>query len=181
MYLFSLTASVHTLRSSKGTSWYTATNLSMLKEETFQQKDIKGSTPVFANTNAFPITEKPLQNNVMNTSYLLAGVGVVMSMLLFIIVIEIYKKCQGTKCTSELRKIVNQYSNENFNQQPDETSNQLNSFNIQQDTVNVNNETDQSMDIMQHSDYTNTATYLRVHISPLKFQDSANLQKDTSF
>lgn len=78
----------------------------MLKEETLQQKDIKGSTPIFVKTNAFLTTEKHLQNNGMNTSYLLAGVGVVMFMLLFIIVIEIYKKCRGTKCTSELRSNV---------------------------------------------------------------------------
>lgn len=54
-----------------------------------QQKDIKGSAPVFAKTNAYLITENPFQNNGMNKLYLLAGVGVLMSVLLFIIVIEI--------------------------------------------------------------------------------------------
>lgn len=61
---FILTASVLTFQSSKGT--YTVTNLSVLKKEILQQKDIKGSAPVFAKTNAYLITENPLQNNGMN-------------------------------------------------------------------------------------------------------------------
>lgn len=82
-----MTASVLAFQSSKGTS--TVTNLSVLKKEILQQKDIKGSAPVFAKTNAYQITENPLQHNGMNKLYLLAGVGVLMSVLLCIIVIEI--------------------------------------------------------------------------------------------
>lgn len=42
----------------------------------------------------------------MNILYFLVGVGVVMFVLFFIIVIEIYKKCGGIKCISELRNKV---------------------------------------------------------------------------
>lgn len=164
---FILTASVLTFRSSKGT--FTSANLKLLKEGILQQKDIKGLTPVFAKT------EKPLQNNGMNTSYLLVGAGVAMSVLFFIIVIEIYKKCGGTKRTSELRNKVGQYSDENFKQQRDETSYQMNRFNFQQYNVHVNNETGQCKDIIPPSDHTNSANDLKAHIFPLKFRESVNL------
>lgn len=134
----------------------------MLKEETLRQNDTKSSIPVSA--NMFMITEKPLQTSGMNLSYLLAGLGVVMSMLLFIIVIEIYKKCRpsGTKPTSEQSNYVNQNRNR---------------FNHQQDTVY--NEISDCMDIIHHSHCSN-ATSDQDHVFPLQFH-SIDLEKQTSF
>lgn len=42
------------------------------------------------------LTEKPLQNSELNTTYVLVGVGIFISMILFIIFIQLFKNFQSS-------------------------------------------------------------------------------------
>lgn len=100
----------------------------------------------------------PLQKSELNTNYLLAGVGVVIFMVLFMIVIEIRRKSKPPKRKPLLlpKRHENQTCDETFQRPPNGTSNRCvnktsskHSNHFSQYTDPVYHEIDESVELMQ--------------------------------
>lgn len=74
--------------------FFLVTDDGYLETET-TQLNILNSTTVTVDMT-ISLTEKPLQNSELNTKYLLVGVGIIISIILFIILIHLCKNSQSS-------------------------------------------------------------------------------------
>lgn len=111
---------------------------------------------LFSEKNISLVTEKSLKNNATSTTYLMFGVGTVMAILLFIIVIELWKKFQ-----SKRKKLSTEQKRNNSIVRMEESSQQLNHF-YHVDTIYY--EIDNPIERIQQTDFSNT-------VNDFKYQD----------
>lgn len=111
---------------------------------------------LFSEKNISLVTEKSLKNNATSTTYLMFGVGTVMAILLFIIVIELWKKFQ-----SKRKKLSTEQKRNNSIVRMEESSQQLNHF-YHVDTIYY--EIDDPIERIQQTDFSNT-------VNDFKYQD----------
>lgn len=148
-------------------------------------KDVNNSKFVTKSTNSFLITEKPVDKNQIDTNYLTVSIGIVISILLFIIVIQLCKKSKSVrKKPSKLKKSVNQICEEICNDpqnREDEKYTEISSsqrfshFYRHMDAVY--NEIDERVELIHTAAIKNGASEFEGDTIPLQLKESASLKK----
>lgn len=138
-------------------------------------------------TTTLPITEKPVLNKEMNTTYLTVGVGVIIAMLFFIILKQF---CKPPYCSN--RKPFSQ-RNRNIDPMCDKSSNRLNTSNEKeyrfisssqqmdpnyQQMNTVYHEIDEFLELNEPSDYLNAETGLGGNIDRFEFRNVTSIVKN---
>lgn len=75
--------------------FFLVTDDGYLETETTKLNILKSTKHMTVDTT-ISLTEKPLQNSELNTKYLLVGVGIIISIILFIILIQFCKNSQSS-------------------------------------------------------------------------------------
>lgn len=148
-------------------------------------KDLNNSKFVTRSTNTSLITEKPLDKNQVDTNYLTVSLGIVISLLLFIIVIQLCKKSKSArKKTSQLKSSVNQMceefcydsqNREDENYKKISSSQRFSHFYRHMDAVY--HEIDESVELIHTAAIKNGASEFEGDTIPPQLKDSASLKK----
>lgn len=148
-------------------------------------KDVNSSRFVTKSTDTSLITEKPVEKNRIDTIYLTVSVGIIISMLLFIIVIQLCKKSKSIrKKPSQQKSNVNQICEEFYNDpqnREDEkykkisSSQRFNHFYRNMDAVY--NEIDERVEPIHTAAFKNGASEFESDTILLQLKDSSSLKK----
>lgn len=153
--------------------------------ETTKLKDTN-STSNILDRNTFYVTENPIQNSGLYSNYLIVGVGVVISMFLFMILIQL---CKNSR-TAKRNKFTRQ--KRNTNEKPDESSHprtyrenkeyktissSRNSSRLYRPMDIVYHEIDECMEMMPTPTFQNVASKLDCNTVPLDLKHHSSLKR----
>lgn len=153
--------------------------------ESTKLKDIKSSSHIL-DRSTFYVTVNPMKNSEFNSNYLVGGIGVVISIFLFMILIQLCKNSRNAK----RKKFTRQ--KRNINEKPDEPSHRRTyRENIEYKTISssrnsnhlyrpmdmVYHEIDECMDMIPTPTFQNVASNLDCQTVPLDLKHQSSIRK----
>lgn len=138
-------------------------------------------------TNTLLITEKPVLNNEINTSYLTVGVGVIIAMLFFIILKQFCKPryCSNRKPFSQRKRNIEPMCAESSNRPNTINEKEYNVISSSQQVCPnyqqmnaVYQEIDECLELNEPSDYLNAETDLGGNLDRFEFRNLTSIVKN---
>lgn len=152
--------------------------------KTTHLKDVNSSRFETKSTNTSLITEKPVKKNQIDNNYLTVSLGILISMLLLIIAIQLCKKSKSarkkpSKQKSNVNQICEEFCNDPQNRdekyQKISSSQRFNNFYRNMDAVY--SEIDESVELIHTAAFKNGESEFESDTIPLQLKDSSSLKK----